>query len=111
MSGAGMKRLLLVPLSIAFAGCTTTTAVPVVKEAQKCAPDASLLAACEEPAAVRHGITFGELIEISSRDRETLRQCALRQKSLAEAIAGCNGAIDAYNSDIREFNASHAAKQ
>jgi hypothetical protein len=106
-----MKGSLLVPLSIAFAGCTTTVAVPVVKEAQKCAPDASLLAACDEPAAVNHGITLGELIEISSRDRETLRQCALRQKSLAEAIAGCNGAIDAYNSEIREFNASHAAKQ
>jgi hypothetical protein len=111
MSEADMKRILPCLLVIAFSGCATTTAVPVVKEAQKCAPDASLLAACDEPAAVKHGITFGELIEISSRDRETLRQCALRQKSLAEAIAGCNGAIDAYNSEIREFNASHAAKQ
>ena len=106
-----MKRNLLCVLLVALSGCATTVAVPVVKEAQKCSPDASLLAACDAPGAVNPGITFGELIEISSRDRETLRQCALRQKSLADAIAGCNGAIDAYNKDIREFNANHAVKQ
>ncbi len=107
-----MKRNFLpCALLVALSSCATTVAVPVVKEAQKCSPDASLLAVCDEPAAIDPGITFGELIDISSRDRESLRQCALRQKSLAEALAGCNGAIDAYNRDIREFNASHAAKQ
>ena len=110
MIAAGMQRSLLCVLLVALSACTTAVAVPEVKEAQKCAPDASLLAVCGEPAAVEQGITFGEFVEITSRDRATLRQCALRQKSLAEAIAACNGSIDTYNSEIREFNARHAAK-
>jgi len=110
MSGAGMKPIRVCLLLIALSGCSSV-AVPVVKEAQKCSPEANLLAACDEPGAVEPGITFGRMIEISSRDRESLRQCALRQKSLVDAITACNNAIDAYNGEIREFNARNAAKQ
>ncbi len=106
-----MKRILPCVFLIAFSGCATKVTVPLVKEAQRCAPDAGLMAPCDAPAPVNQGMTFGELVKVSSRDRETLRQCALRQRSLAEAIAGCNGKIDDYNREIREFNASHAAKQ
>jgi hypothetical protein len=99
-------RILCGLLVTATAGCSV--AVPVVKEAQKCAPPADLLAACEEAGAIRPGITFGELIEVWSRDRDKLKACALRQKTLADAIAECNAVIDKYNAEIRELNARNA---
>jgi hypothetical protein len=105
-----MKRILLCLISAAaFCGCTTT-AVPVVKEALKCEVPASMLAACSDAAAVKSGISFGEMIDVSSRDRDSLRECALRHKSLADAITDCNSRIDKYNADIREYNARNAAK-
>jgi hypothetical protein len=102
-----MRRLLLL-CSFIFSGCTTTVAVPVVKEAQKCEPPASMLVACAEAAPIKQGVTFGEMIEVSSRDRDALKACALRHKQLAETIAECNGSIDRYNHEIREINAAHA---
>jgi hypothetical protein len=104
-----MKRILICLLSAAFSACTTM-AVPVVKEAQKCELPASMLAACGDPAAIKQGITFGEMIDVSSRDRDSLNACALRHKSLADAIAACNDKIEKYNTDIREMNARNAAK-
>lgn len=102
-------RLLFIPLlGIAISGCSTTVAVPVVKEAQKCEPPASMLVPCGEAAAIKQGVTFGEMIEVSSRDRDALRACALRHKQLAETIAECNGSIDRYNLEIREINAANA---
>ena len=92
----------------ALCGCTTTVAVPVVKEAQKCQPPANMLESCGDATAVKAGITFGEMIEVSSRDRDALRACALRHKRLVETITECNGSIDKYNAEIRQINAINA---
>ena len=105
-----MKRILLCLSSVAFSGCTTM-AVPVVKEALKCEVPAGMLAACGDPAAIKQGITFGEMIDVSSRDRDSLNACALRHKSLADTIAGCNSSIEKYNAEIRELNARNAANR
>jgi len=105
-----MKRILVCLSSVAFSGCTTM-AVPVVKEAQKCEAPAGVLAACGDPAAIRQGITFGEMIDVSGRDRDSLNACALRHKSLADAVAACNDNIEKYNAEIREMRARNAAKQ
>lgn len=105
-----MKRILICLISAAFFGGCTTMAVPVVKEALKCEVPASMLAACDDAAAIKPGIAFGEMIDVSARDRDSLRACALRHKSLADAIADCNSRIDKYNADIREYNTRNAAK-
>ncbi len=104
-----MKRSLACAfLATVFSGCTTTVAVPVVKEALKCEAPANMLAACGDPVAIKPGLTFGEMIDVSSRDRGALKECALRQRSLAQAIAACNDSIDRYNAEIREMNARNA---
>jgi hypothetical protein len=102
-----MKRILTCLLPLAFSGCATP--VPVVKEALKCEVPAGMLAACGEPAAIKQGITFGEMIEVTSRDRDSLRACALRHKSLADAIAACNSNIDRFNAEIRDINNARTA--
>lgn len=94
--------------AVAMVACSTPVAVPVVKEAQQCEPAAAMLAACGEPAAIKAGVTFGEMMELSRQDRETLRACALRHQSLAESIADCKARIAKYNADIRELNARNA---
>jgi hypothetical protein len=104
-----IRRLLAGLLLPAVCCACGTTAVPVVKEAIKCDASPALLAACGEPSAIKPGITFGELIEVSARDRESFRACALRQKSLADAVASCNASIEKYNAEIRELNARNAA--
>ena len=101
-------RLLACLAAAAAAACSTPVAVPVVKEAQRCEPAAALLAACGEPVPIKTGVTFGEMMELSRQDREALRACALRQKSLAEAITECTARIEKYNAEIREFNARNA---
>jgi len=98
-----MKQVLMVLLLAAGWGCTT--AVPVVKEALKCDAPPSLLAACGEPTAVKQGITFGELIAVSAQDRASFQECALRHRSLVQALAGCNESIEKFNAEVREINA------
>ena len=110
MRGASVKRITTCLAFVALSGCTTM-AVPVVKEALKCNVPADMLAACGEPDLIKHGITFGEMIDVSGRDRDTLRKCVLRHKSLADAIAACNDSIEKHNADIRALNARNAAKQ
>jgi hypothetical protein len=95
-----MKRILICLISAASFGCTT--AVPVVKRAPKCNVTAEQLTACGDPALIKQGVTFGELVDLSRLDRETLRQCALKQKSLASLVAACNALIDSYNAEIKE---------
>lgn len=102
-----MRKILMCALLCAVLPACTT-AVPVVREAQKCAPSAVMLEACGEAAEVKAGITFGEMIEVSRGDREKLKACALRQKTLAATIAECNASIDKYNAEIREINARNA---
>lgn len=102
-----MKRALICLISAASCGCTSI-AVPVVKEALKCEAPASMLATCGSTAAINEGITFGELIEMSRRDRDALNECALRHKSLADAVAACNDNIENYNAEIRKINARNA---
>jgi hypothetical protein len=106
-----MKRISICLAVIALSGCTSTMVVPVVKEALQCSVPADMLAACGEPVPIKPGITFGEVIEVTSRDRDSLRGCALRHKSLADAITVCNDNIEKHNADIRELNARNAAKQ
>ena len=104
-----MKRILICLAPLAFVGCQTP--VPVVKESLKCEVPASMLAACGDAGAIKQGITFGEMIDVASGDRDSLRACALRHKSLADTITVCNGSIDKYNAEIREINARNAARQ
>ena len=104
-----MKRILICLWPFALSACTT--AVPVVEESLKCELPAGMLAACAEPAPIKEGITFGELIDVSSRDRDSLRACALRQKSLADAAVTCTHSIEQYNEKIREINARNAQKK
>lgn len=103
---ASAHRILWGVLVTALAGCSV--AVPVVKEAPKCSPPANMVVPCEGAGQIRQGITFGELIDLSSHDRDKLNACALRHKSLADAIAACNAVIDKYNAEIREINARNA---
>jgi len=106
-----MKRISICLAFVALSGCTSTMVVPVVKEALKCNVSTEMLAACGEPVPIKPGITFGEVVEVTSRDRDTLRECALRHKSLADAMTVCNDNIEKHNADIRELNARNAAKQ
>lgn len=103
-----MQRLAICLALLASAGCATS--VPVVKEALKCEVPADMLAACGAPAAIKPGVTYGEMIEVTRQDRESLRACALRHKSLAEAITACNSGIDKFNAEIRDINARSSAK-
>jgi hypothetical protein len=107
-----MKRPFACVVAAALCGCTTMT-VPEVKEALKCEPSAAMLAACGSPAPIKDGVTFGDMIEVSGRDRDALKECALKQQALAQSIAGCNERIEKYNAAIREMNARNreAAKQ
>jgi hypothetical protein len=66
---------------------------------------------CNQPIPIKEGATFGEIIDIVEQDRDNLRACALRQKSLAGAINTCNAAIDKYNQGINELNARNAARK
>jgi hypothetical protein len=104
-----MKRMLACLAFAALCGCSTVS-VPEVKEALKCDMSPALLAACGAPADIRQGITFGEMIEVSRRDRDALRECALRQQGLAHAVAACSDSIDKYNAQIRAINASNATR-
>jgi hypothetical protein len=106
-----MKHALPLLLLALGCGCTTTVAVPVVKEALRCEAPPAMLAACAEPTAIKPGITFGEMIEISARDRDAFQACALRQRSLAALVADCNDTVEKYNAEIREINARNAARQ
>ena len=106
-----MKRALVGLLLPACWGCSTTTTVPIVKEALKCEAPQSLLAACAEPTAIKPGVTFGEMIEVSARDRESFQACALRHKGLVDVVASCNASIEKYNAEIREINARNARER
>jgi len=106
-----MKQIAIGLAFVVLSGCTSTMVVPVVKEALTCSVPTDMLTTCGEPVPIKQGVTFGEVIEVTGRDRDTLRECALRQKSLADAITVCNENIEKHNADIRELNARNAAKQ
>jgi hypothetical protein len=99
-----MKRILIcllsASLSAAFWGCTPAT-VPVVSESLTCDVGAELLQACGDASAIKEGVTFGEMINVSSRDRLALKQCAQNHKDLAAAIARCKEGVDKHNASIR----------
>ena len=102
-----MKKTIATCLALAaLGGCAT--AVPEVKDALTCDVPPALLAACDVPAGIKVGITYGELIEVSRRDREALRECALRHDALSHAIAACSDNIATYNAQIRAINAAKA---
>ena len=83
-----MKKIIATCFALAaLAGCATE--VPEVKVAPTCDVPPALLAACGAPADIKVGITFGELLEVSRRDREALRECTQRHDELARAIAAC----------------------
>jgi hypothetical protein len=96
-----MKRILICLLSAASCGCAPM-AVPVVKESLICNVPPELLQPCGEAAPVKEGITFGELVKLSGRDRQTLRQCAKDHQDLAGAVAKCKETIDRHNASIRD---------
>ena len=83
-----MRKIIATCFALAaLGGCAT--AAPEVKEALTCDVPPAMLAPCAAPADIRVGVTFGEMMEISRRDREALRECALRQDALSRAIAAC----------------------
>lgn len=98
-----MKRIPICLLSAAClsaaSGCTPM-AVPVVKQSLTCDVSAELLQACGDAAPIKDGITFGEMINVSSRDRLVLKQCAQSHKDLAGAVAKCKESIDKLNASI-----------
>jgi hypothetical protein len=104
-----MRTIAICALCAAFSGCATT--VPVVEELVKCDAPADMLAACVNPADIKQGITFGEMIDVSSRDRASLKACANSHKYLADVVAQCNASIDKNNVRIREINARSDAKR
>ncbi|MFW2373816.1 MAG: hypothetical protein ACN4GM_11900 [Gammaproteobacteria bacterium] len=104
-----MKGVLICLISALSCSCSPI-AVPVVKEALKCEAPADLLAACGGSDLINEGITFGELIEISRRDRDALNECVLRHKSLADAVTACNENIENYNAEIRKINDRNAKR-
>jgi len=103
-----MKRMLICLSVVACSGCAGTV-VPVVTESLECDPPAAMLQTCDEPVPIKEGITYGEMIDVSRRDRESLMACARRQKSLADTAATCARGIKQYNEKIREISARDAA--
>lgn len=97
MSAAGLSAACL---SATGSGCTPM-AVPVVKQSLSCDVSAELLQGCSEAAPIKEGVTFGEMINVSSRDRATLKQCAQSHKDLAAAVARCKESVDRHNASIR----------
>jgi hypothetical protein len=104
-----MRRLQTILLALACTGCTT--AVPVVPPAPRCELSPALLAACDGPGGVKPDITFGELIDIAARDRESLRACALRHQALADAVSVCKTQIQAFDTELEKINARRNAKR
>jgi hypothetical protein len=84
--------------------------VPVVKQSLTCDVPPNVLQACGDAAAVKQGITFGEMIEVSRRDRQTLDVCAQSHKDLAGAVAKCKESVDKHNERVKEDEARDAAK-
>jgi len=83
-----MKKTIATCFALAaLGGCAT--AVPDAKVAPTCDVPPALLAACGAPADIKVGVTFGEMMEISKRDREALRECTQRHDALSQAIAAC----------------------
>ena len=99
-----MKRILICLLCAASCGCTPM-AVPVVKESLTCEFSASVLQSCGEAADIKPGVTFGEMIEVSRRDRQVLKECAQSHKDLAGEVAKCKENVDKHNAAIREEQA------
>jgi hypothetical protein len=91
-------------LSAASSGCTPM-AVPVVKQSLTCDVSTELLQACGESVPIKEGVTFGEMINVSSHDRMILKQCAQSHKDLAGAVAKCKESIDKHNASIRDDEA------
>jgi hypothetical protein len=85
---------------LSAAGCAPM-AVPVVKQSLSCDVAAELLQTCSDAAPIKDGVTFGEMINVSSRDRLTLKQCAQAHKDLAAAVARCKESVDRHNASIR----------
>jgi hypothetical protein len=104
-----MKRILICLISAASCACTPM-AVPVVKQSLSCEFSASLLQSCGEAADIKQGVTFGEMIEVSRRDRQILKECAQSHKDLAGEVAKCKENVDKHNAAIREDEARDAAK-
>jgi hypothetical protein len=104
-----MKQILICAICAASCGCTPM-AVPVVKQSLTCDVSAELLQACGESSPIKEGVTFGEMIEVSRRDRLILKQCAQSHKDLAGAVGKCTESIDKHNASIREDEARDAAK-
>jgi hypothetical protein len=104
-----MNRILICLLSAASCGCTPM-AVPVVKQSLSCEFTAGLLQSCGDAADIRQGITFGEMIEVSRRDRQVLKECAQSHKDLAGEVAKCKENVDKHNAAVREDEARNAAK-
>lgn len=99
-----MKRILICLTSAclfaAACGCAPAT-VPVVSESLTCDVGKELLQACGEAAAIKEGVTFGEMIDVSSRDRLTLKQCAQNHKDLVAAVGKCKASVDKHNASIK----------
>lgn len=72
---------------VALSGCASDA--PEVKATPTCDVPAALLAACRAPAEIKVGITFGELLDVSRRDREALAECTQRHEALSRAITAC----------------------
>ncbi len=104
-----MKRILICLIAAAACGCTPM-AVPVVKQSLSCDVSADLMQACADAAPIKEGVTFGEMIDVSRRDRQTLKQCAQIHKDLAGAVAKCKESVDKHNASIREDEARDTAK-
>jgi len=86
-----MKKIIATCFALAaLGGCATE--VPEAKQVSACDVPPALLATCGAPGDIKVGITFGELLEVSRRDREALRECTQRHEALSHAIAACNAA-------------------
>jgi hypothetical protein len=105
-----MKRILTCLIAAALAGCNTVV-IPKVEHAVVCTPPAAMLETCAGPADIKQGITFGELIDVSGRDRDTLKQCALTHRRLSETVADCNKRLADYNASLDEFNKNYTGKR
>jgi len=108
MNGLVIMRVSIGWLLVALVGCSTTNVVPGVIPSLNCHVPDKMLSPCSEPRPIKLGITFGEMINISSRDRDALRECEREKKELIEAVAACNSNIDGYNTEIRDLNARNA---
>lgn len=92
-----------------MAGCCKT--LPVMPDPVACTfPKAAVEESCEEPATIRDGVTYSDLIAASIADRNALRKCAAHDRLLRKSIQECSAEQARYSTKIQEVNERYGSQ-